>query len=116
MKDQLTPAGIEPLTFRIVAQHLNHCATACCLVDSTIFSAQNIVSNHNHHHNHHHHQHPTLSSPVDMAQSHTSTSVFSGLPFSVSSTGWPVIFSILCNLLYVATTFPVLLYFVQIST
>jgi len=24
----LTPAGIEPATFRIVAQHLNHCATA----------------------------------------------------------------------------------------
>ena len=28
MKDPLTPAGIEPATFRIVAQHLNHCATA----------------------------------------------------------------------------------------
>jgi len=27
-KDPLTPAGIEPATFRIVAQHLNHCATA----------------------------------------------------------------------------------------
>ena len=24
----MTPAGIEPLTFRFVAQHLNHCATA----------------------------------------------------------------------------------------
>ena len=24
----MTPAGIEPATFRIVAQHLNHCATA----------------------------------------------------------------------------------------
>ena len=24
----LTPAGIEPATFRFVAQHLNHCATA----------------------------------------------------------------------------------------
>ena len=24
----MTPAGIKPATFRIVAQHLNHCATA----------------------------------------------------------------------------------------
>ena len=24
----MTPAGIEPSTFRFVAQHLNHCATA----------------------------------------------------------------------------------------
>jgi len=23
----MTPAGIEPVTFRFVAQHLNHCAT-----------------------------------------------------------------------------------------
>jgi len=28
IKNSLTPAGIEPATFRIVAQHLNHCATA----------------------------------------------------------------------------------------
>jgi len=28
MKIPLTPAGIEPETLRIVAQHLNHCATA----------------------------------------------------------------------------------------
>ena len=27
MKNPVTPAGIEPATFRIVAQHLNHCAT-----------------------------------------------------------------------------------------
>ena len=25
---RMTPAGIEPATFRFVAQHLNHCATA----------------------------------------------------------------------------------------
>ena len=24
----MTPDGIEPATFRLVAQHLNHCATA----------------------------------------------------------------------------------------
>ena len=24
----MTPTGIEPATFRFVAQHLNHCATA----------------------------------------------------------------------------------------
>ena len=28
MKHPMTPAGIEPTTFRFVAQHLNHCATA----------------------------------------------------------------------------------------
>jgi len=28
MNNPLTPAGIEPATFRFVAQHLNHCATA----------------------------------------------------------------------------------------
>ena len=28
LKNPLTPAGNEPATFRIVAQHLNHCATA----------------------------------------------------------------------------------------
>jgi len=34
MKKPLTPAGIEPATFRFVAQHLNHCATA---VPQTIY-------------------------------------------------------------------------------
>jgi len=28
MKNLKTPAGIEPATFRFVAQHLNHCDTA----------------------------------------------------------------------------------------
>jgi len=28
MKNPLTPSGIQPATFRFVAQHLNHCATA----------------------------------------------------------------------------------------
>ena len=27
MKNPITPAGMEPATFRFVAQHLNHCAT-----------------------------------------------------------------------------------------
>jgi len=26
-KNPLTPAGIEPASFRFIAQHLNHCAT-----------------------------------------------------------------------------------------
>jgi len=28
IKNTLTPAGIEPATFRFVTQHLNHCAPA----------------------------------------------------------------------------------------
>ena len=35
MKNPLTPAGIEPATFRFVAQHLNHCATAVPKYDNT---------------------------------------------------------------------------------
>ena len=34
MKSPLTPTEIEPATFRFVAQHLNHCATAVRLVRS----------------------------------------------------------------------------------
>jgi len=30
----MTPAGIEPATFRFVAQHLNHCATSVPIVRS----------------------------------------------------------------------------------
>jgi len=33
MKNPLTLAGIEPATFRFVAQHLNHCTTAVPLCD-----------------------------------------------------------------------------------
>ena len=32
MKNPLTLAGTEPATFRFVAQHLNHCATAVMLL------------------------------------------------------------------------------------
>jgi len=35
VKNPLTPAGIEPATFRFVAQHLNHCATAVPTFNST---------------------------------------------------------------------------------
>ena len=32
MKNPLTLAGIEPATFRFVAQYLNHCATAVLIL------------------------------------------------------------------------------------
>ena len=35
----MTPAGIEPATFRFVTQHLNHCATAECVVLIAFFTA-----------------------------------------------------------------------------
>jgi len=37
MKNPLTPAGFEPATFRFVAQHLNHCATAVAVISLTCF-------------------------------------------------------------------------------
>jgi len=37
MKNPLTPAGIEPATFRFVAQHLNHCGTAVPLQNAVCF-------------------------------------------------------------------------------
>ena len=36
-KNPLTLAGIEPATFRFVAQHLNHCATAVPNSELVIF-------------------------------------------------------------------------------
>jgi hypothetical protein len=33
----MTPSGIEPATFRFVAQYLNHCATAWTKSDIMIF-------------------------------------------------------------------------------
>ena len=32
----MTPTGIEPATFRFVAQHLNHCATAVPFQDTNL--------------------------------------------------------------------------------
>jgi len=42
MKNPLTPAGIQPATFRFVAQHLNHCATAVQILNYNLLI---IVSN-----------------------------------------------------------------------
>jgi len=43
MKNAVTPAGIEPATFRFVAQHLNHCATA--VPNKAVYSFENVVFN-----------------------------------------------------------------------
>ena len=50
MKNPLTPAGIEPATFRIVAQHLNHYATASKfdIVHNKIQNTLKTVSNYVH--------------------------------------------------------------------
>ena len=51
-KIPMTPTGIEPATFRIVAQHLNHCATAvayirlCCNIISYHIISYHIISYH----------------------------------------------------------------------
>ena len=39
----MTPAGIEPATFRFVAQHLNHCTTAVPNGSNTCIYLQNSV-------------------------------------------------------------------------
>ena len=45
MKNPLTPAGIKQVTFRFVAQHLNHCATAVPLqIKYVIFIMKEPVS------------------------------------------------------------------------
>ena len=46
MKNPLTPAGIEPATFRFVAQHLNHCATAVVYRGYTVCNLTRILSVH----------------------------------------------------------------------
>ena len=47
MKNPLIPAGIEPATFRFVAQHLNHCATAvptACWIIPVYFPSFTIIN------------------------------------------------------------------------
>ena len=51
MKNPMTPAGIKPATFRFVAQHINHCATAVPYIyiyqtrsPSSLSSPMNIIS------------------------------------------------------------------------
>ena len=46
MKNPLTPAGIEEATFRLVVQHLNHCATAVPYHRGYIVLASNSVIKH----------------------------------------------------------------------
>jgi len=43
MKNPLTLAGIEPATFRFVAQHLNHCATAVPSRSSVSYNSDNFL-------------------------------------------------------------------------
>ena len=49
MKNPLTPSGIEPATFRFVAQHLNHCATAVPVREGgkcgALFVRPSVISN-----------------------------------------------------------------------
>ena len=42
----MTPAGIEPATFRFVAQHLNYCATAVLGKDSESSNSKLITDSH----------------------------------------------------------------------
>ena len=43
----MTPAGIEPASFRFVTKHLNHCATAVptyVLMFNTVFYSENCAT------------------------------------------------------------------------
>ena len=46
MKNPLTPAGIEPATFRSVAQHLTHCATAVPSLTNTWQNIRKLMRSH----------------------------------------------------------------------
>jgi len=41
----MTQSGIEPATFRFVAQHLNHCSTAYCVEYWDLFRTKDTVLN-----------------------------------------------------------------------
>jgi len=43
MKNPLTPAEIEPATFRFVAQHLNNCATAVPKCNTAASKLQSVI-------------------------------------------------------------------------
>jgi hypothetical protein len=44
MKNPVTPAGIEPATFRFVAQHLIHCATAVPHINIVPFIVYDVIT------------------------------------------------------------------------
>jgi len=50
MKNPLTPAGIEPATFRFVTQYLNHCATAVPLVVYCTVGIEHVKFSRSHRH------------------------------------------------------------------
>jgi len=39
----MTPSGVEPATFRFVAQHLNHCATAVPILQASTFQKHSLI-------------------------------------------------------------------------
>ena len=43
----MTPAGMEPATFRFVAQHFNYCATAVPIIVTSIIIIVTIIIQHN---------------------------------------------------------------------
>jgi len=46
-KAPMTPCGIEPATFRFVAQHLNHCATAVPIYNITVLIYRCVLTENN---------------------------------------------------------------------
>ena len=44
IKNSMTPAGIEPATFRFVAQHLNHCVTAVLQIRCVVTQKDNLYT------------------------------------------------------------------------
>jgi hypothetical protein len=46
MKNSMTPSGIQPVTFRYVAEYLNHCATAVPSVNNSTMGYTPLVKAH----------------------------------------------------------------------